>query len=97
MKFDKKEIKHIAGLARLELTENELKKYGKELSNILNWIDQLKEVDTIDVDSTSQVTGIENIFREDVIKNWDDNERKFAVKQSLKIKDGMYKVKRILK
>ena len=45
MQLSKEEIQHIAKLARLDLTEQELLKYGGQLSNVLNYIDQLKEVD----------------------------------------------------
>ena len=45
MQLSKNEIQHIAKLARLELTEEELKKYGDQLSAVLNYIDQLKEVE----------------------------------------------------
>ena len=44
MKLNKKEIKHIANLARLELSDAELDKYKDQLSDVLDWIDQLKEV-----------------------------------------------------
>ena len=61
------QVRHIAKLARLTLTEAEEKKYAKELSAILNYIDKLKEVDTSKVEPTAQVTGLKNSFREDVI------------------------------
>ena len=63
MSLSKEQIEHIAKLARLELTEEELDKYGGQLSDILNYIDQLKEVDVAGVLPTAQVTGMENIFR----------------------------------
>jgi aspartyl-tRNA(Asn)/glutamyl-tRNA(Gln) amidotransferase subunit C len=65
MKLSKEEIKYIANLARLELTVEEQKKYGSQLSNVLSFIEQLKEVDTTDCEPTAQVTGLENIFRAD--------------------------------
>ncbi|MBU1160202.1 aspartyl/glutamyl-tRNA amidotransferase subunit C, partial [Patescibacteria group bacterium] len=46
MKLNQKQIQHIANLARLELTEEELKKYSNQLSDILSYINQLKEADT---------------------------------------------------
>ncbi|MBU1350095.1 Asp-tRNA(Asn)/Glu-tRNA(Gln) amidotransferase subunit GatC, partial [Patescibacteria group bacterium] len=64
MKLNQKQIQHIANLARLELTEEELKKYSNQLSDILSYINQLKEADTTNVEPTAQVTGMENIFRE---------------------------------
>lgn len=62
------EVKHVAKLAKLELSEEDLTKFQKQLSEIIEFVDQLTEVDTKDVIPTSQVTGLENIFREDKIK-----------------------------
>lgn len=61
-------VKHVAMLARLGLKKEEIEKFQKQLSNILNFVNQLSEVDTQNVTPTSQVTGLENIFREDEIK-----------------------------
>ena len=60
MKLDKKEVKKIADLARLELTDKELETYGSQMSDILGYVDQLQEVDVTDIQPTAQVTGLEN-------------------------------------
>jgi len=96
MKLEKKEIQHIANLARLELTEKELKTYGSQLSDVLSYIDQLQEVDVTDVEPTAQVTGLENIFREDEIEEWDESERGAALNQAPELENGQVKVKRVL-
>ena len=96
MKLTKEEIKHIADLARLELTEAELKKYGSQLSDVLNYIDQLKEVDTTDIEPTAQITGLENAWREDEKSDWREIEIEEALKQAPELEDGQIKVKRVL-
>ncbi len=96
MKLNKKQIQHIANLARLELTEKELKTYGSQLSDVLSYIDQLQEVDVAGVEPTAQVTGLENVFREDEIKEWDEREREVALNQAPKLENGQVKVKRVL-
>jgi len=96
MKLTKGEIKHIADLARLELTEAELKKYGSQLSDILSYIDQLKEVDTTDVEPTAQITGLENALREDEKEDWDKKEIEEAFRQAPELKNRQIKVKRVL-
>jgi aspartyl-tRNA(Asn)/glutamyl-tRNA(Gln) amidotransferase subunit C len=96
MKLTKKDIQHIANLARLELTERELKLYGSQLSDILSYINQLQEVDTIDIEPTAQVTGLENVFREDEFKDWDEKEKEAALKQAPELMNGQVKVKRVL-
>lgn len=96
MKLKKEDIRHIADLARLELTEEELSKYGSQLSDVLEWASQLNEVDTENIKPTAQVTGVENILREDVVNDWDDNEKRTAINQAPEIEDGQYRVRRVL-
>jgi aspartyl-tRNA(Asn)/glutamyl-tRNA(Gln) amidotransferase subunit C len=96
MKLTKKEIEHIATLARLELSDEELKKYGSQLSDVLSYIDQLKEVDTEDTEPTAQVTGLENVLREDVVEDWDKQEIEEALKQAPEVEDRQVKVRRVL-
>ncbi len=96
MKLEKKDIEHIANLARLELSESELEKYGSQLSDVLNYIDMLQEVDVEGVEPTAQVTGMENIYREDVVKEWNDDERLNALSEAPELEDGQVKVRRVL-
>lgn len=69
MKLTQEEVRHIADLARLKLTPEEVEKYSNELSVILDYIGMLKEVDTEDVEPTSQVTGLKDVTREDVAQD----------------------------
>lgn len=67
MRLTREDVKRIAELARLSLSEEELTKYEDELSRILDYVDQLNELDTTTVEATSQVTGIVNQWRGDVV------------------------------
>ena len=96
MQLTKQEIEHIAKLARLELTEDEIKLYGSQLTGILNFIDQLQEVNTDNVEQTAQVTGLNNVFREDEIVDWNQAEVEASLKQAPGLEKGQIKVKRIL-
>lgn len=58
-------VKHVAKLANLSLNSEELKKFQTQLSSILDYISHLEKVDTTDVEPTSQVTGLENVTRQD--------------------------------
>jgi len=90
----KDEVRHIAGLARIGMEEKEIAKFTTELSAVLNWIDQLKEVEVEGVEPTAHITGMENRLREDVA---DDFANKGAiVKLFPESKDGYGKVKSIL-
>jgi len=62
------EVKHIAKLAHLKLTDQETVNFQKQLASILNFVSALSTVDTKDVVPTSQVTGLENVFREDEVR-----------------------------
>lgn len=59
------QVKHVARLAGLTLSKKEIAKFQKQLSDILDYVAQLDEVDTSKVEPSSQVTGLENIFRDD--------------------------------
>lgn len=59
------DIKHIAKLARIKLTEKEATKFSKELGSILNFIDQLNKADTSQVEPAYQITGLVNSYRDD--------------------------------
>lgn len=85
------EIEQVAALARLELSEKEKKMYAEQLSVVLDYIGMLNEVNTDNVIETSQVTGLEDVTREDMVV-----ERSEETKQKL-IKNFPDKVGRLLK
>jgi len=61
----RKEVEHIAKLARLGLKSKEKKKFTEELSAILDFVDKLNQVKTDKIEPTAQVTGLENVVRRD--------------------------------
>lgn len=70
--ISKKEVQKIAQLARLELTDAEVDRYAGELSAILDYVGSLSEVDTENVEATSQVAGLSNVMREDTVDACDN-------------------------
>jgi len=60
------EVEHIANLARLELTDEEIARYREQLSAILDYFAQLRELDTVDIPPTSSVLPPRSALREDV-------------------------------
>jgi len=76
MHLSSEEINHLAELSRMELSDKEKKKFGEQISSILDYLDKLRAVDTKDVPPTAQVTGQKNIWREDEIKSCDEATRK---------------------
>ncbi len=66
MLIDKKVTKKIAFLARISLTEKEEEEFSKDLSNILQWMEDLKKVDVSDVEPVRNVNDSKLFEREDV-------------------------------
>ena len=66
MLIDEKITLKIASLAKLELSEQEIKEYSKDLTNILKWMEELKEVDVSNVQPVTSVTKNELYEREDI-------------------------------
>lgn len=67
MKLTKQQIEHVAKLARLGLTPKEVEKFQTQLSSILDYVEQLNEVNTDGVEPTAQVTGLTNVMRKDEV------------------------------
>ena len=67
-KVSKKQVEHIAQLANLKLSKSEIVKFQEHLSEILNYVNLLNEANVSKVEPTSQVTGLKNVFREDVVE-----------------------------
>jgi aspartyl-tRNA(Asn)/glutamyl-tRNA(Gln) amidotransferase subunit C len=89
------EIKHIAKLARLGISRDEVLKFSKQLSNILNYVDQLKKVDTKNVEPTSQVTGLKNVSRKDKVDSFCDKYELLSCTE-LPLERGQIKVKSVI-
>ena len=62
------EVRKIAQLARIELTPEEEQRHAETISAVLDYMKILNEVDTAGVEPTFQVTGLENVYREDEVK-----------------------------
>lgn len=87
-------VARIAKLANLPLTDEEIKNFEPQLEETLKYIEQLSEVDTKDIEPTSQVTGLENITREDVTK--DSLTQEQALSNNTETHNGLFKVKAVL-
>ena len=68
MKLTVDQVRHVAELARLGLADDEMERLTGELSKILDYIDQLEQLDTSAVEPTAQVGGLVDIFREDRVE-----------------------------
>jgi len=90
-KLSPQEIDHIAKLSRLELTATEKEVYGNQLSGVLEYVSQLNEVATDNVEPTANITGLSNVWREDQVEasgfSYDD-----LVLNAPKFEDGSFVV-----
>ena len=64
------DVHHLAQLSSLQLADNEIEALRADLENILGYIEQLSELNTDGVESTYQVTDLQNVWREDVIDDY---------------------------
>jgi aspartyl-tRNA(Asn)/glutamyl-tRNA(Gln) amidotransferase subunit C len=67
-KLSEKDILHVAKLAKLTLSSEEIARYQKQLSEVVGYVEELSEVDTEGVLPTSQTTGLEDVLSADEIK-----------------------------
>ena len=61
------DVRHLAQLSSLQLSDDEVNHLRGDLSNILEYIEQLSELNTTNIAPTYQVTGLENVWRDDVV------------------------------
>ena len=90
------QVRHVAKLARLKLSEAEVEKFSKQLSAVFSYMEELNEVNTDNVLPTSQVTGLENITREDKVQRWSGNTSDLLGCSSFPIQADQIRVKPIL-
>lgn len=91
MKLSKDQVKHVAKLANLPLTEEEEEKYSGQLSKILEYVDQLNRVDTSNVEPTFNVSGNTNITQEDLVNKSLTQEK--ALENTSNKRDGFFVTK----
>lgn len=88
--IDDATIEYVGILAKLELSEEEKGAAKKDMGRMLDYIDQLNELDTEGVEPMSHVLPVRNVFREDVVTNGDGRED--ALSNAPERKEDMYMV-----
>ncbi|HBI17466.1 MAG: Aspartyl/glutamyl-tRNA(Asn/Gln) amidotransferase subunit C [Candidatus Moranbacteria bacterium GW2011_GWF2_34_56] len=92
----KEDIIHIAELARIGLKEEEIEKYQRELSLILDYFKKLELVNTDKIDSIGHITGEHSVIRDDVVIDCKEDIRMGIINNFPDKKDNQAKVKSIL-
>lgn len=91
------QVRHVAKLARLKLTDEEVKKFAGQLSGVLEYVDILKEVDTEGVEITSQVTGLKNVMRKDEVVSSEAKREELLACSELEVDSNQVKVMNAIK
>ena len=88
--IDRDQVLHVARLARLRLSEEEVERMTGELSGILEHVDRIAELDLDDVEPTSHVVDLENVLRPDVPRpSWP---KEVVLEQAPDAADGAFRV-----
>ena len=96
--ISKDEVKKIAGLARIEISEDQIEKYQAEMSAILDFVSELSKANTKGVEPIRQITGLENIFKKDEDRGLLDQHQGLSlINQAPEHKDGFVVVPEVLK
>lgn len=96
VKLTAKDVKHVASLARLDLKKDEINKFKEQLSEVINFVESLREVDTSGIEPTSQTTGLENVTREDKASTANSLTQEQSLSGTEKVHNGYFVVDAIL-
>lgn len=96
MELTRDEIKDIAMLARIGVTDEEIGAYQKDLSSVLQYFEKLQELNTDDVEEIGHITGVTDVYREDVVNEMDESGKEKVMENVSDVQDGYIKVKNVL-
>ena len=94
MVVGREEILHIAKLADLNIKEDEIDEYAKNLGDILNFVELLKRVNTDNVEESIGTVNNSNVFRKDEIKEFGD--RDILLQNAPESRDGMFSIPKVI-
>lgn len=94
MKITRKDVEHVALLARLEIAEDQIEKFTTQLDAILEYADNLSQLDTAEVKPTAHVLPVHNVMRADEVKP--SLPRDLALQNAPHAEDGYFKVPKLI-
>lgn len=92
--ISERDVRHVAKLARIALSDEDVKKYEGQLEKILGHISELQKKNTDDVPPTAHPFEKGNVWREDVAKPFKDREKLF--RNAPEMEETFYKVKKVI-
>ncbi|KKQ37429.1 MAG: Aspartyl/glutamyl-tRNA(Asn/Gln) amidotransferase subunit C [Candidatus Roizmanbacteria bacterium GW2011_GWA2_37_7] len=90
------DVLHIAKLANLPISEDNIEMYRKQLSETISYVENLDELDTKNVVPTSHSTNLTNVYFEDGTKNERQFTQEEATQNAKNVKQGQFVVKRLM-
>ena len=96
MPADRIDIRHVARLARLALTDDEIATFGPQLGSLMTHVDALAQLDTENVPATAQVIPSRNVQREDALRPATMLTREAALQNAPQAQAGYFRVPRII-
>ena len=96
MELTTDDVKNIAVLGRVRITEEEAELYRKDLSSILHYFEKLQEVNTDDVEEIGHITGMTDVYRSDIVSEATQEEKTGMMDNVAKKHDGYIKVQSVL-
>lgn len=95
MQINREEIIHIAKLANLSLTDEEIDKYTNDMEEILTFANTVNNVNTDNIDELASLEEKYNVFRKDEVKAFGNREE--LLKNAPSQEDGMFKIPKVIK
>jgi len=92
----RQDVLHIAQLANLPIAEESIEKYQKDLSETLQYVENLDELDVSKTEASSHTTDLQNIFFEDGTKETRKFTQEQATQNAKNVKNGQFVVKRLM-
>ncbi len=93
--IEKKDVQYISHLSRIHLKDQEAKKLAKNLEDILEYINKLNKLDVKNVEPTSHVLPLKNVFRDDV-ESGNSLPRNEVTKNAAEKENGFFKVPQVI-
>ncbi len=92
--LDESTVRHVATLARLDISDDEVALYAEQLSKILHYVEQLNELDTSGVEPTAHPLPVTSVLRDDTVRDSFEPDR--ALANAPQRKDSFFRVPKVL-
>lgn len=92
--MNEEQIRHLAKLASLELTDEEVKRYTNDMQGIINFANEVNNINTENIEISARALDIYNVFRKDEIK--ESQNREELLQNCKTVQDGMFEIPNVI-